>query len=343
MPQVRQIVTILVGIAVAWWMVGQILGLFGLFADVLTIFGFAWLLNLVLEPLVDLLAQRIPRGYAWAIGYLCVLLLIAALAAPLAAQASTLSDSLPVAVDQIVERVDQVAAWMRERRIPVPVAGVQAIERGDWAQQLGPIVLAWSLALLSIGGQTLLVIGAAAAMSVGDSSLRAIMTALLPPTWLQSVVYLYDDVRRTYTAAIRGHLTIWGLGMGLSFGSMALFNTPGMLLWLGPLAVIRLLPYLGGALGGAITVIILLLTLPWPLSLVPALLVLMGQNVMGYVVEPLLLGRALQLSPALVLFVVLAGWKIGGMTGIAFGLPAVAVVQALAERIIRQREQQSML
>jgi predicted PurR-regulated permease PerM len=45
----------------------------------------------------------------------------------------------------------------------------------------------------------------------------------------------------------------------------------------------------------------------------------------------------LSLSPALVLFVVLVGWKLGGITGIAFGVPAVAVIQALAERVLSRR------
>jgi predicted PurR-regulated permease PerM len=106
--------------------------------------------------------------------------------------------------------------------------------------------------------------------------------------------------------------------------------------------VVRLLPYLGGILGGALTVLILLLSLPWPASILPALLVIIGQNVMGYIVEPRLLGRVLSLSPALVLFVILVGWKLGGITGIAFGVPAVAVVQALAERVLSRRQSQAM-
>ncbi|NJM08065.1 AI-2E family transporter [Candidatus Gracilibacteria bacterium] len=150
--------------------------------------------------------------------------------------------------------------------------------------------------------------------------------------------WLYDDVERTYAAAIRGQLAIWALGMALSLGTMALFNTPNILIWIGPLALVRLLPYLGGILGGGLTIVILLLSLPWPLALLPALIVVVGQNIMGYIVEPRLLGRILRLSPGLVLFVVLIGWKLGGVTGIAFGVPAVAVMQAVAERLISRRD-----
>jgi predicted PurR-regulated permease PerM len=149
---------------------------------------------------------------------------------------------------------------------------------------------------------------------------------------------LYDDVRRTYSAGIRGQLAIWVIGMALSLGVLAIFQTPRMLLWVGPLALLRLLPYLGGILGGMLTAAVLLISLPWPQSLLPVLLILVGENIKGYVIEPQLLGRALSLSPGLVLFVVLLGWKIGGITGIAFGVPAVAVIQALAERVLSRRE-----
>jgi predicted PurR-regulated permease PerM len=338
MTRVQQSVIILVGAAAAWWLVSELFGLLGRFADVLAIFGFAWMLNLLLEPMVDQLGPRISRPFAWALGYMGLLLFLALMSAPLAAQASALPASLPVAIERATTQIDGFLSWLREHRIAVPTSTDRMLQTGLLTEQVGPIVLGWSLALLSIGGQFLLVVGVAAAMSAGDDSLRSIFRGLLPERWSEDAKLLLDDVRRTYSAAIRGQLAIWALGMALSLGVMAFFQTPGWVLWLGPLAVVRLLPYLGGILGGALTVLVLLVSLPWPASILPALLVIIGQNVMGYVVEPRLLGRVLSLSPALVLFVVLVGWKLGGITGIAFGVPAVAVVQALAERALSRRE-----
>jgi predicted PurR-regulated permease PerM len=343
MRQTQNLVTVIVGIAATWWLASQTLGLLSRFADVLAIFGFAWLLNLLLEPMVDRLSRRLPKGVAWSVGYVCVLLVLMALTAPLATQASTLPNALPTVIEQSTQQIDMFLAWLREHHIPVPMSSQIAMESSELVQQIGPMLLTWSLAILSFGGQTLLVIGVAAAMTAGDNSVRPILRAALPRTWLDEATWLYEDVRRTYSAAIRGHLAIWTLGMILSLGVMALFNTPNIFLWIGPLALIRLLPYLGGILGGAMTVLILLLTLPWPMALIPTILVIIGQNLMGYIIEPHLLGRVLRLSPALVLFVVLVGWKLGGVAGIAFGVPAVAVVQAIAERILSHRERRRSL
>jgi predicted PurR-regulated permease PerM len=337
MSRVQNTVVVLIGVAAAWWIFREIVSVLGSFADVLTIFGFAWLLNLLLEPMVDQLSRWVKRSVAWGIGYFILILVLAALSAPLASQASSLPAALPSAVEQATLRVDALFNWLRQHRISVPLTVGQVIESGQLAQQIGPVLLDWSLTLLSIGGQTLLVIGVAAAMSAGDDSLRAIIDAALPTSWAENVHVLYDDVRRTYSAGIRGQLAIWAIGMALSLGVLAIFQTPGMLLWVGPLALLRLLPYLGGILGGIFTAAVLLISLPWPQSLLPVLLILIGENIKGYVIEPRLLGRALSLSPGLVLFVVLLGWKIGGITGIAFGVPAVAVIQALAERVISRR------
>jgi predicted PurR-regulated permease PerM len=337
MSRVQHTVTILVGVAATWWLLSQLTGVLGLFADVLAIFGFAWMLNLLLEPMVDQLGPRIGRPFAWGLGYLLLLLFLALMSVPLAAQASALPAALPGAIEQSTRQIDGFLSWLRQHRVAVPPTTESVLESAIISEQVGPTVLSWSLAVLSVGGQFLLVVGVAAAMSAGDDSLRAIISALLPHRWAGDARLLYDDVRRTYSAAIRGQLAIWALGMALSLGVLVLFQTPGWLLWVGPLAVVRLLPYLGGILGGALTVLILLLSLPWPASILPAVLVIVGQNVMGYVVEPRLLGRVLSLSPALVLFVVLVGWKLGGITGIAFGVPAVAVVQALAERTLTRR------
>lgn len=338
MSRVQNTVVVLVGVAVAWWLMREVVGLLGNVADVLTIFGFAWLLNLLLEPMVDYLSNWFKRPFAWGIGYLFVILVLAALSAPLASQASSLPAALPSAIEQATMRIDSLLDWLRQHRIGGQLSSRLIADSGQIAQQAGPTVLAWSLSLLTMGGQILLVIGVAAAMAAGDNSLRAIIDASIPERWAEDVKQVYDDVRRTYSAAIRGQLTIWAIGMALSLGVLAIFQTPGMLLWFGPLAIVRLLPYLGGILGGMMTSAVLLISLPWPASLLPVLLIIVGENIKGYVIEPRLLGRVLSLSPGLVLFVVLVGWKLGGVTGIAFGVPAMAVVQALAERVLRRRE-----
>ncbi len=336
--RVQNSVVVLVGIAAGWWLLSQLFTLLDRFADVLAIFGFAWMLNLLLEPMVERLSHRFKPAFAWTLGYLSLLLVLTALSAPVAAQASALPAALPAAIEQTTRQIDDFLIWLREYRVMVPPTTVRFIENGEFAQQIGPTVLTWSLDMLSIGGQFLLVVGVAAAMSAGDDSLRSIVGALVPERWTGESHRLYKEVRRTYSAAIRGQMAIWAMGMSLSLGVIAAFQTPGWILWIGPLALVRLLPYLGGILGGGLTVIILLLSLPWPTSVLPVVLIIIGQNLMGYVVEPRLLGRILSLSPGLVLFVVLVGWKLAGITGIAFGVPAVAVVQALAERVIRRRE-----
>ena len=209
MRRTRNVVTVLVGIAAAFWIASGIFQVLGMLSDVLAIVGFAWLLNLLLEPLVDWLGRRLPRTYALILGYLSVLLVLVALAAPLAAQATSLPDALPGAIQTSTQQTDNLLAWLRERHVPVPISLSRALENGVIAQQTGPILLGLSLALLNTGGQFLLVVCMAAAMSAGDSSLRNLLLLAMPDSWLANVEQIYDDMRRTYSAAIRGQLAVW--------------------------------------------------------------------------------------------------------------------------------------
>lgn len=339
MHQTRNVVTILVGIAAAWWIASGVLQVFTMFADVFTLFGFAWLLNLLLQPLVERLSNKIPRVIAWTCGYVSVLFVLAILTAPLAAQATTLPETLPVAIQSATKQADSFLIWLRSRQVPVPSSIMNALQNDSIAAEIAPTLLSWSLTLINMGGQFILVIVIAASMTAGDDSLRHIVLATVPDNWLASAGKFYDDVRNTYSAAIRGQLIVWAMGMLLSIGTMTFFGTPGLLLWIGPIALVRLLPYIGGLLGGSLTIIIMLLTMPWPDVLAPVLIFFLLQNIIGYVVEPRVLGRALQLSPALVLFAVLVGWKLGGITGIVFGVPAIALIQTLAEHRLRTQSQ----
>lgn len=164
-----------------------------------------------------------------ALGYLSVLLVLAAFTAPLAAQATTLPDTLPRAIQRATQQADDFLAWLRGRHIPVPFSVSHALESGVITEEVGPSLLSWPLALLNTGGQFLLVICIAAAMAAGDNTLRSLILAAMPTPWLKSASLIYDDVRRTYSAAIRGQLAVWSIGMALSLGTMAAFGTPGLL------------------------------------------------------------------------------------------------------------------
>ena len=112
-------------------------------------------------------------------------------------------------------------------------------------------------------------------------------------------------------------LQLIGLELGLIIGMAA--------------GVASFVPYLGFGLGfiAAVTASLFQFGLDWfHLSLIVGAF-LVGQAVEGYVLQPLLLGDKIGLSPRWVIFAVLAGASLLGFVGMLIALPVSAVINVL--------------
>ena len=85
------------------------------------------------------------------------------------------------------------------------------------------------------------------------------------------------------------------------------------------------IPYAGATLSGSAAVLVALVSNGPTDALILLLVVLLEQNFEGYVLEPLIVGRAVRLHPAVVLVGVAAGALIGGVFGALVATPILAV------------------
>jgi predicted PurR-regulated permease PerM len=101
-------------------------------------------------------------------------------------------------------------------------------------------------------------------------------------------------------------------------------------------AVLELLPLVGPAIAGVIVVVVALFsgfTHPWLL----ALFVLLWRLIQDYVTSPLVMGRGVELHPALVIFGVLAGGELAGVAGMFLSIPALAGLRVVWRRLYGAR------
>jgi predicted PurR-regulated permease PerM len=127
-----------------------------------------------------------------------------------------------------------------------------------------------------------------------------------------------------------------GLVDALAIGiGLALLGVPLAL----PLAVLiffgAFIPIIGAFVTGALAALIALVTNGPTSALVVVLLVLAVQQLEGNVLQPILVGRTLQLHPAVVILAVTAGGTLAGITGAFLAVPVVAV-GAVCVRYARQ-------
>lgn len=107
-----------------------------------------------------------------------------------------------------------------------------------------------------------------------------------------------------------------------------------------PLAVLvffgAFIPIIGAVVTGALAALVALVTSGPTSALVVIALVLVVQQLEGNVLQPILVGRTLDLHPAVVILAVTAGGTLAGITGAFLAVPVVAVV-AVAIRYGRQQ------
>jgi len=138
---------------------------------------------------------------------------------------------------------------------------------------------------------------------------------------------------RRLGAYVRGQLlimTITGVG---TFLGMFIIGVPFAF----PLSLLAFIgeaiPMAGAFIAGGPIVLLALLESPIQGLLMLLWLVVM-QQLQGFIVVPIIQGRAVQLSPVVVLLSVLAGASLGGIVGAIIAIPVVAVVDVVIRDVV---------
>ncbi|WP_214367951.1 AI-2E family transporter [Pseudonocardia sp. H11422] len=125
-----------------------------------------------------------------------------------------------------------------------------------------------------------------------------------------------------------------GIGIGLWIVGVPLVIPLAALVFLG-----AFVPTVGAVVTGAVAVLIALVANGPIQALVVLAIVIAVQQLEGHVLQPLLLGRAVQLHPLAVVLAVAAGVVIAGIAGALLAVPLLAVINAAARSLAAPAEQ----
>jgi predicted PurR-regulated permease PerM len=166
------------------------------------------------------------------------------------------------------------------------------------------------------------------------------LLALIPPRLKDTVVDTISEVDQVLANFVRGQLMVAVLmGSLYSMGLYAL-GTP-MSLFIGFLAgFANLVPYLGIIVGFLPAAVLTYLQIQ---ELIPILWVMgvfgVVQVLEGIIITPRIVGENIGLHPVAVIFAVLLGGELFGLTGIILGVPAAAVLNVLIRRgVLRYKD-----
>ncbi len=297
-----------------------------------TAVGVGTLIALALNPLVVACERRlvVRRGVAVATVLACMFagltLILTLLVPPAVRQARNLSADLP-AVIQDLGQLPVVGGRLREANVPAQVEerirDLPARLSGDTApltsagrSLLEGAVMAFTTLLLAT---TLLVDGA--------RLLRA-ARRLVPPGRRSQAERLamtaYDVVGKyvagSVTVAVLAGVVnlIAGLVLGVPLAPLAAVNVT---LW-------NLVPQIGGFFG-ALPFVLLGFTKGPGTGVVCAVVFVLYMNIENHLIQPLLIGNAVKLSPPITMTAALIGVSAGGVVGALLVIPLVGAVKAI--------------
>ncbi|MCX6807107.1 MAG: AI-2E family transporter [Candidatus Berkelbacteria bacterium] len=278
------------------------------------------------SPLVErMYGKKVPRILSVILIYIVLILLFALLVylivPPVVVEVNKLTQNLP----GFIERVSPIY-YQSKQYLPSFQKGLENI-----AGTLNSLTTnVWSATLTIFGGLvsfvTILVL--TFYMLLEKESRDNLVASFLPVDRKDSILKISQKVGQKLGAWLRGQLFL-ALIIGIvDFIILAILGVPYVLILAILAAILEIIPTLGPVLAAVPAILIALTVSPWT-GLIVAVAYLGVQQLENHILVPKVMGKAVGLSPVIVIVALLIGAKILGIAGAILAIPAAAALQVL--------------
>jgi predicted PurR-regulated permease PerM len=304
----------------------------------------ALFLSLALNPAVEFFERRgLGRTVASLIVFLIALVAFAGLGAllipPLVDQIDDFVAAVPGFVEdltagrgplgflqdeyQIVDKVEEAI----EDQGAGGVLGVTnvglAVARGVVSFVVGVVTIAFLTIFMLLEGPRLV------------GRFRDSLPESMKPRWER----VSGDVYRTVGGYVGGNLLISLIaGIGAAIILFVLGSEFAIALAV-LVAVLDLIPLAGATLAAIIVATVSFIELGWVKGVIVITFFIVYQQLENHILQPLIYGRTVQLSPLTVLIAILIGAELVGILGALAAIPVAGIVQAILREIVRWRRE----
>jgi predicted PurR-regulated permease PerM len=294
----------------------------------------ALFLALALDPAVRFLQQHgmRRRGAAAAVIYLLAILSVALLASllvpPLVDQGKGLADAAPGYVEDLTAGRGPLGFLERDYQVVEKVREATQ-NRGD--------------GLFGTGAGTLLEVGRSIVTTVFGFVTIIFLTLFMileGPAWVERGIQLMPPQQRprwrnvghriaeTVSGYVTGNLFLSVIAGASSTVVLLIMGVPFALALGLVVAILDLIPLAGATLAGILLATVGLLT-SITAGVVVVLFFVLYQQLENHVLQPLVYGRTVQLSPLVVLIAILIGTEVAGVLGALGAIPVAGTLQIL--------------
>jgi predicted PurR-regulated permease PerM len=304
----------------------------------------ATFLALALNPAVEKFERRgMRRGYASATVFLLALAAIVGLGLlvlpPLVRQVTDFIQAVPDLVDDLVAGRGALGFLQRDYHIVDRIRA--AIEDNGVGGVLGitapAIAVAQSLFSVIIGSVAIAFL--TYFMLLDGPRMVERFYAVLPesarPRWQR----VGHEIYRTVGGYVTGNILISVIaGVAAMVALFAVGSSYSVALAV-VVAILDLVPLAGATMAAVIVSTVVFVELGWVRGVIIIGFFLLYQQLENHVLQPIIYGRTVQLSPLIVLISVLIGAELAGILGALAAIPVAGIVQAVGRELLRYRSE----
>jgi predicted PurR-regulated permease PerM len=300
-------------------------------------------LTLALDPAVEFFERRgLRRGYATGIVFVLAIGVIAGLGfllvPPLVDQVRSFVDYVPQVVDDVTAGRGPFGFLQTEYHI------VDRIREAIEQQGAGGVLGITGTGLALARGVLTAVAGAVAIafltffMLLDGRRLVERFYNFLPdrsrPRWRR----IGTEIHRTVGGYVTGNILISVIaGVASAIVLFSLGSDYAIALAV-VVAVLDLIPLAGATLAAIVVSTVVFVELGWVRGVIIIVFFVVYQQLENHILQPIIYGRTVQLTPLVVLVSVLIGAELAGVLGALAAIPVAGIVQAIGREFLSNRE-----
>ena len=297
-------------------------------------------LAVVLSPAVSgLVRLRIRRGLATTFVFFVGMLAFGGLGYlfihPLYREAIQFANDLPGLLARVQAGKGQIGGIVARYHLEKDAATYIPKIRSYLSNLGGPALGVARTVLSGLGGLILLFIMTFLILLEGPAVVRGTLR-MLPPPRARRVRAVLDDIAKSVTGYVIGNFATSLIAGVVCAITLSVLGVPFAIVFGVWVALVDLLPLVGGLLAGVPTVAFAFLHSP-AAGIITAIVFLVYQQVENHLLNPIIMSRTVRLNPLWVLLSVLAGAELGGILGALLAIPAAGAIHVIARDVWDER------
>jgi predicted PurR-regulated permease PerM len=332
--KLRNALIALLCLAALYWVVDRL-------GTVIIMVVIASLVAFILDPMVNWLSHRMPRGAAIAIAYLGVIAVVAVillLGVPaIIRQIQALDANLPAIRADIQQRVDDINT--RYSELPDQLRE-QLTNLGNSLSETGKKTLqtffATAVGIFGWMAKGVIMLVLSIYLLMDKRQLCEGILSLVPQEAKAETIAIVAESLEVLRAYLRGQIVVIGF-VAVCVTVFLFFVGMPYALTIGTVAgILEVIPYFG-AVAGAVPAVLWAFAFKGSMGLglmTIGFFVALNQCE-GHIVIPLVMGRELEMRPLAVLLSLLVGVELGGIVGLIVAVPVARILQVFVEHGIK--------